>query len=212
MSTSQLICAMIGALPSFMLFFQFAFILSTDKDRKHKSYHITGEWALRFLYFCLSITPIKNINNMHWIIPLRQTFGLLSFYYASLHLLTYLRYTLIKDGYTISAFLYQLNDRSYLIWGVLAWILMVPLAITSRIHWKTRKGLGFKRWKQLHRTIYIVMATAAYHVINRNWDRTSRGKSAVESAAWAPYIVGMLLGYRVVQWIYGQYASSKDSE
>ena len=188
-SRDQLICALIGSLPSFGLLIQFVFILSSDKERKHLSYHISGEWALRFLYFALSITPIYQLTEWNRIIQFRQTFGLLSFYYSCIHLITYLKYTLIKDGYSISAFLYQLQDRVYLKYGIIAYLLMIPLAITSKSYWKSRGGLGFKNWKRLHRIVYIVLCMAVYHVITRNWDRISRGKSPVESAILAPYIL-----------------------
>eukprot|EP01084_Bolivina_argentea_P177784 307443_1 len=205
MSTDQMICALIGSLPSLALFFQIIFILSTSKQIKAKCYHISGEWALRFLYFTLSITPINQLTHWGRIIQFRQTFGLLSFYYACIHLITYLKYTLEKDGRTISGFLFQLNDRDYLIYGVLAWLLMIPLAITSKFYFKSKKGLGYKNWKRLHKIVYIVFSLAAYHVITRNWNRLRRGKSEVESAALAPYIVAILLGYRIVRYIYFKY-------
>ena len=208
MNMDQLICAGIGSLPSLALLFQCVFILSSAGDRKHKAYHVSGEWGLRFLYFALCVTPMHHFTKWNRIIQLRQTFGLLSFYYSCIHLLTYLKYTLVKDGRTISGFLYQINHRDYLISGVIAWLLMVPLAVTSKMYWKTRKGLGFKNWKRLHRLVYVVLALAVYHVYTRNWDRVSRGKSAVESAQWAPYITAILLGYRITRWAYFEYWNS----
>ena len=93
----------------------------------------------------------------------------------------------------------------------IAFFLMIPLAITSRFYWKSRKGLGFKNWKRLHRIVYIVFFMACWHVITRNWDRLSRGKSAVESATLAPYLLVLLLGYRVVRYIYFTYFKAKSS-
>eukprot|EP01083_Nonionella_stella_P176483 617605_1 len=201
MTNDQLICALLGCMPSLLLLIQL-FMLSTDKKRKAKCYHISSNWTLRFLYLTLTVTPIKEITQWNRIIPLRQTFGLLSFYYSCIHVLTYLRYTLIKDGYSVAGFLFQIEDRPYLIYGVCAWLCMLPLAITSNMYFKSTKRLGYKNWKKLHRLVYIVLSLAVYHVLTRNWDRIARDKSPVEAAVLAPYFFIILLGYRITKWVY----------
>ena len=193
-NAQKLVCA-IGLLPSIVLLIRCLFVLETDGDRKHLAYHISGEWGLRFLYFTLAMTPLYHLSKAAKFILVRQTLGLLSFYYVLIHIFTYLTYTL-KD-WSINGLLHHLNTRPYLIYGIIAFLLMVPLAITSNSSIKI--AMGLKNWKLLHRLIYIIVISAAYHLWVRHWDRIARGKSGVEGATNAPYIVAALLGYRIIR-------------
>ena len=191
----------IGLLPSVGVISQCMFILNSDKDIKHKLYHVSGEWGLRFLYLSLLITPIYDITKYVKIIQVRQTFGLLSFWYTLIHIFTYIKYTLIKDGRDLNGFWIQLNDRYYLKYGVIAWICMLLLALTSNDYSKM-EVFGYKYWKMLHRLVYLVGIFAVYHLMTRNWDRLSRGKSSVEGATSAPIIMSVLLSYRILKYLY----------
>ena len=215
MNTDQIICSLIGFIPSFLLLHDAIFrknpIIYKEKHIKHKSYRVSGDWTLRFLYLTLCVTPINHLTGNGRIISLRQTFGLLSFYYGCIHLMPYIWYTLPnKNGkITIYGFIQQLFDRKYLPSGVAAFVLMIPLAITSRGVWKSRKhGLGLENWKLLHKSTYIVLYLSADHVIRRSWNRTSRGKSPVVIAKYSPFIVTILLGYRVIRYT-GEYIINK---
>lgn len=205
-NAQKIVCA-IGVLPSLALLLQCIFVLETDRDRKHLAYHISGEWGLRFLYFTLAMTPLYHLSKVSKFILVRQTLGLLSFYYVLIHIFTYLRYTL-KDR-SINGLLDHINTRPYLIYGIIAFSLMVPLAITSLNYFKEK--MGFKNWKMLHRLVYIIVMSAAYHLYVRHWDRINRGKSGVEGATNAPFIVAGLLGYRIIRYIWYSLQKKKNS-
>src|SRR6267378_3952941 len=110
----------------------------------------TGMLTLVFLILTLAITPVRTIIRLNWLVKFRRMFGLFAFFYGFLHLLTYLwfdRYFNLKSvpGDVVS--------RPFIAIGMTAFILMVPLAITSTN--KMVKRLGGKRWARLHRIVYL---------------------------------------------------------
>ena len=107
--------------------------------------HATGDWALRLLLACLAMTPLRRLSGASWPIRFRRLLGLYAFFYACLHLSTYL--VLDLGGYWTQLFA-DIAKRPYITVGFTAWLLLLPLAITSTRGWMRRLG---RRWGQLHR-------------------------------------------------------------
>ncbi|HHJ17494.1 MAG TPA: sulfoxide reductase heme-binding subunit YedZ [Gammaproteobacteria bacterium] len=117
----------------------------------------TGEWALRFLLITLMATPLKRLFGWGWTIRVRRMLGLFAFFYAGLHLLTYLWLDQFFDWGEIWL---DILDRPFITVGMLAFVLLLPLAITSNTFMMRRLGRG---WKRLHRLAYIVPALGVLH-------------------------------------------------
>ena len=124
--------------------------------------HYTGDWTIRFICFTLCITPLRMLMNQPKITGFRRMLGLFAFFYGCLHLAAWI--FLDPRQNTIAAIWEDIVKRRYITVGMLAFVAMVPLAITSTAGWVRR--LTFKRWKQLHRLIYL---TAVAGVIHYYW-------------------------------------------
>jgi sulfoxide reductase heme-binding subunit YedZ len=118
----------------------------------------TGDWIMRLLVITLAITPLRQITGWNRLIRFRRMFGLYAFFYASLHFVTYLWLDKIFD---FSEILKDIEKRPYITVGFAAFLLLLPLAVTSTRKWIAR--LGGKRWQLLHRSIYIIAAAAVIH-------------------------------------------------
>jgi len=119
--------------------------------------HATGDWALRLLLLGLALTPLRHALGQAWPIRFRRLVGLYAFFYASLHLATYL--VLDLAGYW-PQFLDDLAKRPYIMVGLAAFALLLPLALTSTQGWMRRLG---RRWGQLHRLVYPAAMLAVLH-------------------------------------------------
>ena len=120
--------------------------------------HGTGFAALRILIISLAITPVRRLSrSLGWIVRFRRMLGLYAFFYASVHLLVYLKLYANLDWPTLVD---DLSKRRYIIAGFSAWLLLLPLALTST-KWSIRK-LG-KRWQVLHRLVYVAAALGIVH-------------------------------------------------
>lgn len=150
--------------------------------------HSTGDWTLIFLCVTLSITPLRQVTRQYWLIRFRRMFGLYAFFYGSLHFTTYFWLDKFFDFHEIVK---DVGKRPFITLGFTAFVLMIPLAITSTKGWIRR--LGGKKWNLLHRLIYF---SAIAGVIHYYWlvkaDTTKPREYAI--------VVGMLLGYRLVRW------------
>jgi len=151
--------------------------------------HGTGDWALRFLVITLTITPLRQILHLPELIRFRRMLGLYAFFYACLHFTTYLVFDKIFDLHEIWKDVYK---RPFITMGFLAFTLLIPLAITSTAGWIRR--LGGRRWRILHRAIYI---SAVCAVIHYYW----LVKSAVIRPLTYAAIVGVLLLWRLGDWL-----------
>ena len=121
--------------------------------------HFTGEWTLIFICLTLSMSPLKRFTNSSVWINLRRMLGLFVFFYATLHLFTYVAIDYRFDWEPI------INDvvkKKYIYIGFSAWLLLVPLAITSS-KWMVK--LLKHNWKKLHRLIYIIAIFGSLHFI-----------------------------------------------
>jgi sulfoxide reductase heme-binding subunit YedZ len=148
--------------------------------------HFYGDWALRFLVVTLFVTPIRRTTHWNWIQKYRRRFGLIAFTYASLHLLTYAIIDVQLDWGTL---LEDLTERWYIIIGMLAFLMMLALAVTSTAGWTRRLG---KRWVRLHKLIYVIVILGTAHF----WMSVKR--DIREPLVYALIFAG-LLGYRAWQ-------------
>jgi len=151
--------------------------------------HGTGDWTLRFLALTLTITPLRQLLHLPELIRFRRMLGLFAFFYACLHFTTYLLFDKVFDLHEIWKDVYK---RPFITVGFLAFTLLVPLAITSTAGWIRR--LGGRRWRILHRAIYI---SAVCGVIHYYW----QVKSAVIRPLFYAALVGVLLAWRVGEWL-----------
>lgn len=121
--------------------------------------HGTGDWALRFLLLGLALTPLRRLLGQPWPIRFRRLVGLYAFFYACLHLSTYL--VLDLRGYWPQIF-EDIAKRPYMTVGFSAWLLLLPLALTSTRGWIRRLG---RRWGQLHKLVYAAAVLAVLHFL-----------------------------------------------
>ena len=121
--------------------------------------HHTGEWTLLFLIFTLAISPLKQITNMNIWISVRRMLGLFAFFYASLHMLTYVGLDYRFDMNEISK---DILTKRFIFVGFAAWLLLVPLALTSS---KKMMSVLKQYWKKLHRLIYLIALLGVTHFI-----------------------------------------------
>lgn len=121
--------------------------------------HFTGDWTLRLLLASLSITPIRRLTpRLAWLIRFRKMLGNYAFFYASLHLLTWIA---LFSGFDWHAMLADIAKRRFITVGMFAWLLLSALAATSSA-WAIRK-LGGKRWQALHRLVYLAAIAGVLH-------------------------------------------------
>jgi methionine sulfoxide reductase heme-binding subunit len=151
--------------------------------------HATGDWTLRFLVITLCITPFRKLLKLPDLIRFRRMLGLFAFFYACLHFLTYLG---PDQSFDLAAMWKDVYKRPFITVGFAAFVLLIPLALTSTAGWIRR--LGGRRWQMLHRLIYI---SAICGVIHYYW--------LVKSAVLRPLIYGaivaVLLLWRVADWL-----------
>lgn len=152
--------------------------------------HWTGDWVLRFLIITLCISPVRKLPGLLALIRYRRMFGLFAFFYACIHFSIYLWYDKGLDWEEIRG---DFTTRRFYAMGLLAFILMIPLAITSTKGWIRR--LGGRRWQMLHRLIYVSAAAGALHYY---W----QGKSIVMRAVLYGCVVAALLLYRVLMMLW----------
>jgi methionine sulfoxide reductase heme-binding subunit len=144
----------------------------------------TGIWALRFLVITLAITPLRRVTGWNRLIQYRRMLGLFAFFYATLHVATYLVLDLFFAWDLILA---DVAKRPFITMGALAFAAMVPLALTSTRGWIRRLG---RRWQLLHRLIYVSAIAASIHYL---W----KVKVIIGSPVYYAAIVAALLLFRV---------------
>jgi methionine sulfoxide reductase heme-binding subunit len=158
--------------------------VSLGADPVHEMLHTCGNWALKFLLLTLAMTPLRELT--HWVfwLRLRRMLGLFAFFYASLHFTVYV--VLDQSGH-LDAVWQDIVKRSYIPIGMLALLLLIPLAATSTTSMQRRLK---RRWTQLHRLIYGIAVLGVWHY----WWGVK--KDIREPLAFACILV-ILLGYRV---------------
>lgn len=166
----------------------------------------TGSWTLTFLLITLSVTPVRKLSGLTWLIRYRRMLGLFAFFYGSLHLITYVWLDKFFDVHAtlpdiatsrfitawFHAMLQDIAKRRFITAGMTAWFLMLPLALTSTTGWIRR--LGGKRWQKLHRLIYFSAAAGVVHFI---WLVKSDLRRPLKYGA----VLAVLLAYRLFTWL-----------
>lgn len=151
--------------------------------------HATGDWTLRFLLITLAVTPLRRILRLPELIRFRRMLGLFAFFYACLHFTTYIW---LDKFFDMSEIWKDVLKRRFITVGFAAFMLLIPLAITSTNGWIHR--LGGKRWQGLHRLIYFC---AIFGVIHYYW----LVKSAVIRPLTYGAVLAVLLLFRIGVWL-----------
>ena len=159
--------------------------------------HSTGDWTLIFLLVTLSVTPLRKLTGQLWLIRFRRMFGLFAFFYVTLHFLTYIWLDKFFDVHEMFA---DVAKRKFITVGFTAFMLLIPLAITSTSGWIRR--LGGRRWIRLHRLIYL---TAIAGVIHYYWLVKADVRKPLQYGA----ILSLLLGYRLLVWGIPKFKANK---
>lgn len=147
-----------------------------------------GWWALVLLLSSLGCTPVTKVFHVAWPMRLRRMLGLFAFTYATLHLLTY---AVLDQGLDVPSIIEDVTKRKFITAGMTAWLLLLPLAITSTKGWQRRLG---KRWRRLHRLAYVAGVAGCVHFL---W----RVKVIQAEQIGFALVLGVLLLVRVVGWL-----------
>ncbi len=118
----------------------------------------TGDWTLRFLLLTLTVSPLRKLSGWHALAQLRRMLGLFAFFYATLHLSSYLTF---DHAFDVAAIFKDIVKRPFITVGFAALLLMAPLAITSTN--AMVKRLGAKRWRALHKLVYLIAPLGVLH-------------------------------------------------
>lgn len=118
----------------------------------------TGDWTLYFLCITLALTPLRRLAKWNWLVKLRRMVGLYAFFYAFLHFMTFLWFDHFFD---VAEMWKDVLKRPFITVGFIAFVLLIPLAVTSTNGMIRR--LGGKRWTWLHRAIYVVAPLGILH-------------------------------------------------
>ena len=145
----------------------------------------TGRWALKFLFISLAVTPIRRLTGWNVVIQFRRMLGLFAFFYATLHFASYFAFDL---NFAIDTMVTDVLKRPFIALGFTAFLLLIPLAVTSTRGWIRRLG---KKWTQLHRLVYVAATLATIHFA---WKVKVFTGDPVRYAA----VLVVLLGFRVV--------------
>ena len=147
----------------------------------------TGDWSLYFLCLTLAITPLRRITGLNALVRFRRMLGLFTFFYASLHLMTFIWF---DHFFELAEMMRDILKRPFIAMGFLAFVLLVPLALTSND--LMLKKLG-RRWSLLHRLIYPIAILALLHFW---WMRAGKNNFAEPLVMGA--VVAVLLALRLI--------------
>jgi sulfoxide reductase heme-binding subunit YedZ len=145
----------------------------------------TGMSALVFLMLTLVVTPLRKLGGWNWLIALRRMLGLYAFFYVCLHFFLFFGY---DREFSITSTLTEMGKRKYLLVGITALLVMVPLAVTSTN--AMIKRLGGKRWRALHRLTYVAAIAGVLHYY-------MQVKADVRKPLAFAAVLTLLLGYRL---------------
>jgi sulfoxide reductase heme-binding subunit YedZ len=176
---------LVGIVPAIWWFWQGA----TDRlgaDPMRELEHALGLWALRFLIVTLAITPLRQLAGIN-LLRYRRALGLSAFYYALMHLTTYL---VLDQRFDFNAIGADILRRPYITVGMTCFIVLVPLAVTSNN--LAIRRLGGKAWQRLHRFVYLAAILALLHFLMsvKSWP--------IEPVTYT-LIAAILLGYRLAR-------------
>jgi len=147
----------------------------------------TGDWTLYFLCITLAVTPLRRLTGLNGLLRLRRMLGLFTFFYACLHFLTFLWFDHFFD---LAGMMQDVLKRPFIAMGFSAFVLLVPLAVTSSDRMIRKLG---RRWTLLHRLIYVIAVLSLLHFW---WMRA--GKNNVAEPLIMGAIIAVLLALRWV--------------
>ena len=148
----------LSLLPILIIFYQIIFNQLGPEPVKEIT-HVTGNWTLRFIIITLAMTPLQKFTKLNFWISYRRMFGLFVFFYASAHMMTYVG---IDYRFDLSSIGDDIIKKKFIFAGFLAWLLLVPLALTSS---KRMIRLLRDKWKKLHKLIYIISLLGIIHYL-----------------------------------------------
>jgi sulfoxide reductase heme-binding subunit YedZ len=146
----------------------------------------TGDWTLRFLLITLCVTPIRKLTSWNAVIKYRRMLGLFTFFYGFLHFLTY---AWLDQFFSFGDILHDVYKRPFITAGMVGFVVMIPLAITSTKKWIGR--LGGKQWQLLHRLTYVSAIAGVIHYL---W----LVKADTQRPLTYGVLLSILLAYRVL--------------
>jgi sulfoxide reductase heme-binding subunit YedZ len=158
--------------------------------------HFTGDWTIRLIVITLAVTPLRKLLRLPDLIRFRRMIGLFAFFYACLHFTTWF---CLDHWFDVSEMAKDVVKRPFITAGATAFLLLLPLALTSTAGWIRR--LGGRRWQLLHRLIY---GTAIAGVVHYYW----LVKSDVRKPVFYGSLVALLLAYRLAAWALSRRARS----
>lgn len=148
----------LSAIPMIWILYQ-AFSEQLGADPAKEIVDFLGVWGLRFLLLTLAVTTLRVWFGWRWQLSLRRMLGLYSFVYVLLHLLAAVTFIM---GWRLDILLKEITDRPFIMVGVVAFLLLIPLAVTSTQQWQRRLGRG---WKKLHKLVYLIAILAVLHLV-----------------------------------------------
>ena len=148
----------LSLIPFLIIIYKIYFNLLGPEPVKEITHH-TGEWTLIFICLTLAMSPLKKLTNLTIWINFRRMLGLFIFFYATLHMLTYVVIDYRLDFSSISK---DILTKRFIFVGFAAWLLMIPLALTS-----SRRAVLFlkEKWKKIHRLIYLIAILGVIHFL-----------------------------------------------
>jgi sulfoxide reductase heme-binding subunit YedZ len=146
--------------------------------------HRLGKWGLNFLLITLAVTPLRRLTGKNWLLRFRRMLGLFAFFYLLMHFLTYAG---LDQRFDLPVIFEDIAERPFITVGFTAFLLLIPLAVTSTNAMMKRLG---RRWQKLHRLVYLV---AILGVVHFYWQVKLDTLEALIYAA----ILAVLLGYRL---------------
>ena len=149
----------------------------------------TGEWALRWLWLTLAITPLRDVANLPSLVRYRRSLGVTSFVYAVVH---FLAYAWLDKGLVIDDIVRDVFKRNFILVGMLTLVLMLPLALTSFN--AAIRALGGRRWQMLHKLAYFAALSGLLHFY---WKKSA--KNDVTEVMVYAVILAVLLGWRAAR-------------
>jgi len=158
----------------------------------------TGLWTLVFLCITLAVTPVRRLTGLNALLRFRRMLGLFAFFYVALHFTTYIWF---DKWFDVFAILKDIAKRPFIMVGFAAFVLLIPLAITSPKAMVRKLG---RRWQTLHKLIYPIAALAILHFW---WMKAGKHDLILPKIYGA--IVVVLLAWRVIVWLHGRMTKTR---
>jgi sulfoxide reductase heme-binding subunit YedZ len=173
----------------FLILLSGAILQTLGANPAEKLIRGTGDWTLRWLWLTLAITPLRDVAGLPALLRYRRALGVTTFVYALMH---FLAYSWLDKGLVIDDIVRDVLKRNFILVGMLALILMTPLALTSFN--AAIKALGGKRWQALHKLVYAVALLGLLHFY---WKKAA--KNDINEVLVYAAILAVLLGWRVMR-------------